>query len=56
MLSGKEKRNQQAELTAVRSLLATHASAACAAQERCAAAEAQVPARLRGVGAMAFVA
>ncbi len=42
MLSGKEKRNQQAELSAVKSLMATHASAASAAQERCAAAEAEV--------------
>ena len=42
MLSGKEKRNQQAELSAVKSLVATHASAASAAQERCAAAEAEV--------------
>jgi hypothetical protein len=42
MLNGKEKRNQQAELTAIKSMMVTHASAATAALARCEAAEAQV--------------
>jgi hypothetical protein len=42
MLSGKEKRNQQAELAAVKSVMATHASAVATAQARCEAAEAEV--------------
>ena len=42
MLNGKEKRKQQAELTATKSLMATHAAAAAATQARCEAAEAQV--------------
>jgi len=42
MQNGKEKRNQQAELTATKSLMMMHASAAAAAQLRCEAAEEQV--------------
>jgi hypothetical protein len=42
MLNGKEKRNQQAELTAIKSMMATQAFAATAALARCEAAEAQV--------------
>ena len=42
MLNAKEKRNQQAELTAVKSMMATHVSALAAAQARCDAAAAEV--------------
>ena len=42
LLNAKEKRNQQAELTAVKSMLATHVVAAASLQERIEAAEAQV--------------
>jgi hypothetical protein len=42
MLNAKEKRNQQAELTAVKSMMATHVSALAAAHARCDAAAAEV--------------
>jgi hypothetical protein len=42
MLNGKQKRNQQAELTAMKSAILSHASTAAAAQARYEAAEAQV--------------
>ncbi len=42
MLNGKLKRNQQAELSAMKSAIVAHASTAAAAQARYEAAEAQV--------------
>jgi hypothetical protein len=42
LLNAKEKRNQQAELTAVKSMLASHVAAAASLQEQIEAAEAQV--------------
>jgi hypothetical protein len=42
MLNGKLKRNQQAELTAMKSAIVAYSSTAAAAQARYEAAEAQV--------------